>query len=174
MGKRVITVELDPDMLEETIRELEGYEREVLVKEQTLLAKLSAIGLQEAKVRFTNAVYDGVNDVDVEEVKIYEGYKIVANGEAVAFIEFGSGVTYNGSSSYAPLEKPVGIVGIGEYGQGKGKRRAWYYKGEPGTNGEINEKGYVKTRGNPAAMSMWHSSEEMRKALLQVAKEVFG
>lgn len=172
MGKKVISINLDAKEIGRAIKELDKYKQELLKKEQRLLERLSMIGVQEASVRFTTAIYDGVNDVTVTLEQTSNGYSIIANGSAVAFIEFGSGVYHNTSEPY-PNPRPDGVVGIGEYGQGKGKRRAWFYKGEPGTNGEVQSNGVVKTRGNPAAMPMWYASEEMKKSILQIAREVF-
>jgi hypothetical protein len=110
-------------------------------------------------------MYDGTNDVSVKLDETNNGYVIVADGNAVAFIEFGAGVYHNTSEPY-PNPRPQGIVGIGEYGKGMGKRKAWGYKDENDT--------LVITRGNPAAMPMWYASEEIKKSVLRVAKEVFG
>jgi hypothetical protein len=110
-------------------------------------------------------MYDGVNDSEVTLKIIENGYQIVAEGHAVAFIEFGAGVYYNPSEPY-PNPRPDGIVGIGEYGKGYGKRQAWGFKNE---SDEL-----VITHGNPAAMPMWYASEEMRNSILQIARRVFG
>lgn len=173
MAKKVIKLKLSTDSISNAIKELENYKQEILRKEKILLEKLSMIGVQEASVRFTTAMYDGINDVTVSLDKTSDGYAIVADGQAVAFIEFGAGVYHNTGEPY-PNPRPAGVVGIGEYGQGKGKRRAWFYKGQPGTSGEVQKNGVVKTRGNPAAMPMWYASEEMKKSILQIAQEVFG
>lgn len=173
MSKKVISVKLNTKSINSAIKELEKYKQDLLEKEKRLLYELANIGVKEASIRFTTAMYDGINDVSVSLEQTSNGYAIVASGQAVAFIEFGSGVYHNTGEPY-PNPRPEGIVGIGEYGQGKGKRRAWYYKGEPGTNGELQTNGVVKTRGNPAAMPMWYASEEMRNSILQIAREVFG
>ena len=133
--------------------------------EKQLLEELANIGLKEAQVRFTNAMYDGVNDSEVTLDAIENGYRIVAKGKAVAFIEFGTGVYYNPTEPY-PNPRPDGIVGIGEYGKGYGKRQAWGFKNE---SDEL-----VITHGNPAAMPMWYASEEMRNSILKIARRVFG
>lgn len=173
MTNKVISVELSKEGIDNAIKELEQYKRDFLEKEQRLLEGLANIGVREASIRFTTAIYDGVNDVSVTLDKTDNGYSVIADGTAVAFIEFGTGVYHNSGEPY-PNPRPTGIVGIGEYGKGKGKRRAWYYKGAPGSNGEVQQNGVVKTRGNPAAMPMWYASEEIRKSILQLAREVFG
>jgi hypothetical protein len=165
MRKRVIECTLDKKDISRVIKELRAYKREFLKREKRLVEGLAKIGLKEASVRFTTAMYDGTNDVSVHLDAIDNGYAIVADGKAVAFIEFGAGVYHNTSEPY-PNPRPEGIVGIGEYGKGMGKRKAWGYEDE---NGEI-----VITRGNPAAMPMWYASEEIRNSILKVAREVFS
>ena len=147
------------------IAELESYRDSLDAKLTKLLEELANIGVKEASVRFTTAIYDGVNDSHVTLETIPNGYSIVAEGRAVAFIEFGAGVYHNPGEPY-PNPRPDGIVGIGEYGKGYGKRQAWGFRDE---NGEL-----VITHGNPAAMPMWYASEEMRSSILQKFKEVFG
>lgn len=173
MGKRYIKFDLGPEGIDRAIKEVKAFRELFLLKEKQLLEGLAMLGVHEASVRFTTAMYDGVNDVKVDLREITNGYAIEANGKAVAFIEFGSGVYHNTGEPY-PNPRPEGVVGIGEYGQGKGKRRAWYYKGEPGTNGEVQKNGVVKTRGNPASMPMWYASSEMKNSILKLAREVFN
>ena len=165
MSKRIIKCTLSKESIDSAIMELKAYKQDFLKKEKQLLDGLAKIGLREASVRFTTAMYDGTNDVSVRLEEGTNGYVIVAEGEAVAFIEFGAGVYHNSGEPY-PNPRPEGIVNIGEYGQGKGKQKAWGYKNE---NDEL-----VITRGNPAAMPMWYASEEIKNSVLKVAKEVFG
>ena len=164
MRKTVIDVDLSKDGVERAIQELKRYKQGFLDREKRLVEGLAEIGLKEASVRFTTAMYDGTNDVSVRLDETSNGYAIVAEGEVVAFIEFGAGVYHNGSEPY-PNPRPTGIVGIGEYGKGHGKRKAWGYFDE---SGEL-----VITHGNPAAMPMWYASEEMKNSVLKVVKEVF-
>ena len=165
MRKTIIECTLDKQDIDRAIKELNAYKKDFLRREKQLIEGLAEIGLKEASVRFTTAMYDGTNDVSVQLDETKDGYVIVANGQAVAFIEFGAGVYHNGTEPY-PNPRPEGIVGIGEYGKGMGKRKAWGYESE---NGEI-----VITRGNPAAMPMWYASEEIKNSVLKVAKEVFS
>ena len=164
MKKTVVKCDLSEQGIERAIKELKQYKARFLEKEKRLLEGLAEIGIKEASVRFTTAMYDGVNDVSVRLDEAKNGYVIVAEGKAVAFIEFGAGVYHNTSEPY-PNPRPTGIVGIGEYGSGKGKRKAWGYLNE---NNEV-----VITRGNPAAMPMWYASEEIKNSVLKVVREVF-
>ena len=151
--------------IDNAIKELKAFRDSLDEKKDKLLEELANIGVKEASIRFTTAMYDGVNDSSVTLETITDGYCIKAEGKAVAFIEFGAGVYHNPGEPY-PNPRPSGIVGIGEYGQGHGKRQAWGFKDE---SGEL-----VITHGNPAAMPMWYASEEMRSKILKIAREVFG
>lgn len=165
MAKQVIKMSLSTSSIDNAIAELKSYRTSIKAKKDKLLEELANIGVKEASIRYTTAMYDGVNDSSVTLETISNGYRIVAEGKAVAFIEFGAGVYHNPGEPY-PNPRPDGIVGIGEYGKGHGKRQAWGFKND---SGEL-----VITHGNPAAMPMWYASEEMRSKIQKIAQEVFG
>lgn len=63
---------------------------------------------------------------------------VVCSGNQVLFVEFGAGNKYKtktstvvrvGQSDVEYASRPAGIVGIGEYGQGRGKDDYWIYRG---------------------------------------------
>lgn len=165
MKETSIEFTMDTNGVNRAIKELKAYKQKFLDREKRLLEGLAKIGLKEASVRFTTAMYDGVNDVSVRLDETIGGYAIVAEGKAVAFIEFGAGVYHNTGEPY-PNPRPNGVVGIGEYGKGYGKRKAWGYMDD---TGEL-----VITRGNPAVMPMWYASEEIKNSVKKVVREVFG
>lgn len=137
--------------------------------------RLAQEGMEIASIRFSQAVYDGTNDVSVTvEPRGNNVRAVVATGGATLFIEFGTGVTY-------PDDHPeAGELGMkrGEYGQGHGKQHSWGYYGDPGTNGVLKEKkngGFVViTHGNPANMPMYETVKELQDRLTEIAKEVFS
>lgn len=137
--------------------------------------RLAQEGMEIASIKFSQAVYDGTNDVSVTvEPRGNNVRAVVATGGATLFIEFGTGVTY-------PDDHPeAGELGMkrGEYGQGHGKQYSWGYYGEPGTNGVLKEKkngGFVViTHGNPANMPMYETVKELQDRLTEIAKEVFS
>lgn len=137
--------------------------------------RLAQEGMEIASIKFSQAVYDGTNDVSVTvEPRGNNVRAVVATGGATLFIEFGTGVTY-------PDDHPeAGKLGMkrGEYGQGHGKQHSWGYYGDPGTNGVLKEKkngGFVViTHGNPANMPMYETVKELQDRLTEIAKEVFS
>jgi hypothetical protein len=165
VAKKIIKMSLSVSSIDNAIAELKAYRDSIDRKKDKLLEELANIGVKEASVRFTTAMYDGMNDSSVSLETTNSGYAIVAEGHAVAFIEFGAGVYHNTGDPY-PNPRPEGIVGIGEYGKGHGKRQAWGFVDD---SGEL-----VITHGNPAAMPMWYASEEMRSKIQKIAQEVFG
>lgn len=163
--RKAIEMSLSTSSIGRAIRELQSYRDSLEDKKNRLLEELAYIGVKEASVRFTSAMYDGINDSSVTLKPIENGYSIVAGGRAVAFIEFGAGVYHNPVEPY-PNPRPEGIVGIGEYGKGFGKRQAWGFRNEAGE--------LIITHGTPAAMPLWYASEEMRNAIKAKFVEVFG
>lgn len=159
-----LEIRLDEKSINHAIAKLKDYKKGLERKRRLLIEKLALVGANEASVRFTTAIYDGANDVAVNLRRIKDGWAIVAKGQAVCFIEFGSGVYHNPVEPY-PLPRPEGVVGIGEYGKGRGSRPIWVYYDETGKK--------VFARGNPAALGMWYATEEMRRSILDVAREVF-
>ena len=159
-----ITLSLNTGSIVDAIKELNEYRAWVKRKTKQLTERLAMIGAREATVRFSRAYYTGKNDVSVNAEPTKNGWKITAEGEAVCFIEFGAGVYYNGTEPY-PMDRPSGVVGIGEYGSGRGKQDSWVYNDESGEP--------VWTHGTPAAMPMYYATREMEQEILTIAREVF-
>lgn len=156
---------------------LKKYRDGLAGKMHIFLERLAAVGISTAGVRFEHAQYDGVNDVTVDGAPEWLSdtrLAITARGQAVAFIEFGTGVHY---VEEHPKAAELGLE-RGTYGQGKGSRDLWGYYGEPGTNGKVirtTERGQVVlTHGNPPARAMYEAGRDMRARISEIAAEVFG
>lgn len=163
--------------LDEAIKKLEKYKLTLEKKQQLLLTRLAQVGIEKATINFGKAVYDGTNDVVVNQSPEWiseNKLAISAVGDTVAFIEFGTGVVYPDDH---PTAQDVGAV-RGSYGQGKGFQTTWGYYGEKGTNGftvtNKSKKEVVLTHGNPANRCLYDAGKDMREQVLQIAKEVFA
>ena len=163
--KKQIRLSLDVSSIDNALREIEAYKKFIAEKTQELTRRLAEIGLEQASVLFAGAMYKGTNDVECSIESTERGYKVIAKGATVWFIEFGTGVFYNKNEAY-PGVRPPGVLGIGEYGQGKGKRMGWVYLDESG------ERQF--TQGNPPAAAMFNASEKIKKDVLQICREVFS
>ena len=138
-----------------------------------VIKKVAEKGYNVARDGFSTAIYDGNNDVVVNLEKISNGYRINAIGDAVLFIEFGTGISY---PSTHPEALAMGMT-RGGYGKGRGNNPEWYYYGSQGTNGEYVKTDEAKgdlfiTRGNPANMPMYKAYETMLNDIVQSIKEV--
>lgn len=163
--------------LKKAIDKLTHYIKTFEDRQEEYLERLGQIGIDTATVRFRTAQYDGVNDVKVWDSPIWvddNKIAILATGQTVAFIEFGTGVFY---PEQHPKAEEVGAV-RGSYGQGKGRQTSWGYYGEPGTHGRFyanRPKGkLIITHGNPPARALYDAGKEMRQKALEIAREVFG
>ena len=160
--------------VDKTDRALGNLIRELDAKTDLFVQRLAEIGMNEATAHFDRAAmsewykdtgegFMHTPDIAVTVEPRERGYAIVASGREVVFVEFGAGVYYNGAESYLG-ERPPEVAGIGEYGQGKGSQRTWGFE----RDGEI-----VLTHGNPPANAMYYATEEMRRRIEEVAREVF-
>ena len=141
--------------------------------------------------KYANAQYPGENDVTLYEDMLYNGgtFYIFAVGHAVAFIEFGSGITYDPDSN--PLGQKNGIHSgmVSEMGYGNLLDKDWWiYRGEPGSNSDVETPRARKklsdddrlpsngargerlwTRGNPPAKGLYYASELIRTNAVPLA-----
>lgn len=172
---QIINVPLSIPAYDSLIRKIEDLGNWQSDRAIVFADRLAQEGMEIASIKFSQAVYDGTNDVFVTvEPRGNNVRAVVATGGATLFIEFGTGVTY-------PDDHPeAGELGMksGEYGQGHGKQHSWGYYGDPGTNGVLKEKkngGFVViTHGNPANMPMYETVKELQDRLTEIAKEVFS
>lgn len=151
----------DPNSITEAVQQLREYKKWLLAKEKALRERLAFLGAVEAKITFTQAIYNGVKDVTVDIEDSGNKAVIYAKGKSVAFIEFGSGAKYGYGH---PMNDELG-TGPGTYPDGKGHwddPEGWYF-----SHGQ-------HTFGNPPAMAMIRSRDEMAARLTAIAREVFN
>lgn len=158
---KTITVNLSDDSINNAIKELKAYKAWVLQKERELRLRLAQIGVDVASIQFSRAVYDGTNDVTVRVDDTGSVAVIYAEGESVAFIEFGAGAKYG----YGHPQAGEFGVGPGTYPDGKGHwddPNGWWY-----AHGK-------RSYGNPPAMAMYNAVQRMTEQITMIAKEVFA
>lgn len=165
MSEITFELELSESSINELIKQVKDLQKEANKKVNEFTERLATVGAQVASRGFATAIYDGVKDVQVTVEKTAKGHDVVATGEAVAFLEFGAGVYHNPGEPY-PIPRPEGVVGIGQFGKGKGKSKAWGYypNGQPPAS---------ITHGNPATLAMYNAGQAIEQNFSLVAKEVF-
>ncbi|MCM1364655.1 MAG: hypothetical protein NC122_05065 [Faecalibacterium sp.] len=156
--------------LKSAIDQIKKYEDFIKKKEQEIINRLASIGATVASINFSRAFYNGINDVQVSVEPCENGAKIVAKGEAVAFIEFGSGARYGGTypqdEMKLPIDTSAGSWSESELGKGHWDNpNGWWLP---------KEKGSGHTYGNPPAMAMYQARKEILNQVKKITTEVFS
>lgn len=161
---KIVINPFDAKSVSAAIKQLKQYEKDFKQKEAEFTRRLAEIGVSVARSGFATAEYDGVNDVVVSVEQTANGMAVVASGETVGFIEFGTGVRNpewdNTGMEYTPPKH-------GTYGKGRGKSpHGWYFK--------QHEGGAARhTYGNVPAEAMRTARDEMISRVTQIAREVW-
>ena len=153
-------------------KQIKAYTRQLTSKYNKVVKRIAKLGGTVAEANFSTALYAGDNDVVVKVKRVSNThYQVIASGETVLFIEFGTGV------SYPELVEPSGLTYIhGTYGKLKGLNpNGWAYVGEQGNAGiPIKDKeGVFRTKGNPPARAMYDASMDMRAEIERIFREEF-
>ena len=160
-----IYVELNPKSIDNAIKLLRQYNAWVQAKEKELRMRLAMLGATVASIKFSGVIYNGDGEVTVRVEDDGSTATIYAEGEEVAFIEFGTGAKLG-----------YGHPDAAKHGFGPG---TWSDDPSKGGKGHWdNEKGWwygdgKHTFGNEPAMAMWSAIQEITSNLTRIATEVF-
>ena len=160
-----ITIDpFDKKSISAAIKQLEQYKKDFLAKEAVFVKRLAEIGVSVASTGFALADYDGTNDVQVTMTQSGTRASVIAYGETVGFIEFGTGVRNpewdSAGMEYTPPKH-------GTYGKGLGARpKGWFF-----TAGEGGAAQH--TYGNHPAEAMRTARDVMIEKVVQIAREVW-
>lgn len=154
---KTITVELSVESCKEAVAELKAYQKEIKPKLDEVCKRLAEIGRDEAQ-RIFNSAREGNGGVSVDAVPMENGWKIVASGADVYFIEFGTGddvdrhydvavPVFSGAWSMEHSQKYI------QYG-------FWFYN-------------KVRYEGTPAYMPMYYAEKAVRDNAKRIVREVF-
>lgn len=182
MPKKISINVFDPESWEQAQKELKDLSEWIDERTELLVKLLASDGVEVASANFENAMYAGTNDVKVTSQidKTEKGYKatILAKGEAVGFIEFGTGILNPMPSPEAMEDYETVIPAHGTYGEGKGMNpKGWIYHGERGNSSPYYtvplKNGFKRTIGNLANSSMHNAYVEVQKRIEERVKEAF-
>lgn len=174
MAKKVISMTLSQKSIQNAIQEIRRYQNSLEYKCRLLAEKLSEKGVEIAQtyVASLDAIftYELNSSIHAEHIKDVQGggiYAVVAGTDHALFVEFGTGIV--GQESPYPGELSDGVTW--EYASGKTIRQladgryGWFY----------NKDGqWYFTEGMPSRPFMYYTAIELRKIILETAKEVFG
>jgi hypothetical protein len=161
---KIVINPFDQKSIATALAQVQQYKKDFLAKEQEFVRRLAEIGVRVAQAGFATADYDGVNDVSVSMVQTGNGYSVVASGNTVGFIEFGTGVK---NPEWDDTDMDYTPPAHGTYGKGQGANpHGWWFK--------QNEGGKARhTYGNPPAEAMRTARDEMVERVTQIAREVW-
>lgn len=155
-----ITIKLSTKSINKAIKEIQKIQQT-----EDPLRKVAEKICERAQQYYDSAWYDDLprgvrNSADVvcTVEQTPTGYRVVATGEHVAFIEFGAGVYHNGAAGNSPHPKGAELgFTIGSYGKGYGKYTSWGYYGDDGQA--------VITHGTAAQMPLYNAFRDVVEEL---------
>ena len=161
---KIVIDPFDKKSINEAIKQIAQYEKEFRQKEEEFVRRLKDIGVAVATTGFATADYDGENDVLVTETQNGTKAAVIAYGETVGFIEFGTGIKFpEWDNTGMPYTPPA----HGTYGKGRGAQpHGWYFKQNEGAAAR-------HTYGNAPAEAMLTARNEMIERVTQIAREVW-
>lgn len=162
-----ITIDpFDPESIKDAEKQLKQYSRTFQTKVRKFTRSLARVGVRVAKAGFKEATYDGTNDVVVSLVPAENGYSVVASGQTVGFIEFGTGIKYREwdatGMDYVPPAHGTYGKGLGGRLDENGEPKGWFYAHDQ------------YTYGNPPAEAMLAARNAMIEQVMQIAREVWN
>lgn len=160
-----IKVSLSPSSIDAAIKQLEDYSKDLERKAQELCNRLADMGAMYAEWNFSGVLYAGDIDYNITVDRVDANtYVIKADGETVLLMEFGDGVKHG----YGHPQAAEFGMGPGTYPNGKGHwddPKGWWF-GEKGN--------WTHTYGNAPGMPMYNAAKDLRKEILDIAREVFS
>ncbi len=163
MADSLIKISVDTNSLNHVLNTVDKKLDRYTKKVNNLTRKLAEMGATNVSLGYARALYDGYNDIDVSVEQAENGFDIIASGEKVLFVEFGTGITMG-----------YGHPQAGEFGYGPGtynpqsgnwkNPNGWYFKDTDGQK--------YHTYGNPPSMTMYETAKQLKAAVLETAKVV--
>ena len=170
MAKK-ISISLSQKSIQNAINEIRKYQRELISKNEVFVRRLAELGIPIIDQNIAAAHGDSDKNhntyIKVNSFGSYSEAKLVVEGSDLLFVEFGSGIHYNGSSgtSTHPKGEDFGYT-IGSYGKGQGKNDFWFYYADTGEA--------VMSHGTESTMPVYRASQEIIQNIRRIAREVFG
>ena len=159
-----IKMSLSTQSIEQAIKTLEAYSRSLDDKAKELCRRLAELGMTVASAAYDNVAYTrlvGDVDYDITVEPTENGYKVLADGNSVLFIEFGAGIRFGDGH---PLNSQFGM-GPGTFNPESDNWKSPYGWWTPG--GE-------HTYGNQPSMGMYYAGKEIKNKVEEIAREVFS
>lgn len=167
-----VTVDvLSKRSVDSAIKQLQDWKRDFNKRLEKFFSRLEEEGLNavRANVSGISPIYKG-DDIGVTSHKLENGFSIEMYGEHVAFIEFGSGITFNSpvGTSKHPKGERMGLT-IGSYNpssKNASSPTGWWFTNRWGES--------EHTYGTPTFSPLYDGELELIGRIREIANEVFG
>lgn len=170
-----MTIKVDPfdvKSINAAIKQIEALKAKLESKAKEICRRLAIYGATDARIGYSTAIYDGDRDVEIRVEETDNGYRIIAEGETVLFIEFGAGITYGyghpqatefgmGPGTWFPQR---GMMIHGVWTPNWMNPNGWYF------TDDLGEKHH--TMGNAPSMTMYNTAQDLRRIVREVTEEV--
>lgn len=169
--EKKISISLSEKSIQNAIKELNQYKNDLKRKNDEFVKHLAELGIPIINQNIASAAGDSDKShntyIKINSFGDYSQATLVCEGRDLLFIEFGSGVFYNGSAGTSPHPKgsELGYT-IGSYGKGQGKNDFWFYYADSGES--------VMSHGTESTMPVYKASIEIMQNIRRIAREVFG
>lgn len=155
-----INCSLDTKSIDKAIRQIERYQKQMPQKLDKLLKNLAELGADTARQVFGSAATVTVD-------KTENGYTITANGEAVCFLEFGTGV-YASVQSEEAYESIPFKVKPGSWSESEEGAHTWSAWLAAGGTPETYPYNHTPRPG------MFNAYQKIRDSIAAEAQKVFS
>lgn len=159
-----IKITLDKDSIDTAIAQVKAYKKSLNAKVERIVEELANMGARIVESQYAIPMDD--SDYDVSCIVNGNNAMIIAEGDGVIFLEFGTGVDVTDKTQEFGMETeglPPIYPGSWSETEGSGvfaKHGHWHYKG-------------VDYTGTMATMGFYFASKEIREKAVNVAKKVF-
>ena len=164
MGSRKITIPATPSGFKAAASWLTGYKSRLIKQAEALLGQM----LQEGEQYAINSLGHIDTGETLSTIAAYrEGnHGILLVGGNAIWLEFGTGVFFNGEGYNHPKAEELGMSAHGTYGFGFGSNpNGWWYIGDDGESHH--------TQGIEANMFFYNTAQMLRREYKRMAKEIF-
>ena len=173
---KIISFQLNASSINTAIKEIKEYQKDIEKKSKELRHEIAEELKKEIEKIVRSSMVDDLVDGGYKTPNVTVSYRdhgenttvVAAIGSDIVWIEFGAGVHYNGGVGTKPnpyANEVPGIVGIGEYGQGRGAQDKWVFSDGDGSHW---------TYGTKATMPMYNATKNVLRNIEDIARRVFS
>lgn len=170
---KTINVRLDPKSIENAIKELQAYKKEIESKAKLLVQRLTDYGADIARIKIVDlgAVYSGelLSGVDGYFSPLLNAGYVKVSSDHVAFVEFGTGVVGQ-QSPHTNGE----YLSKASWGYATGQKIFTTKDGKVGWIYPTDDGGFRFTEGMKSRPFIYQTALELQREFPRIAKEVFG